>query len=131
MLRQYGLSTAGHLVALNLALKTVPVERRRHRDRNVRLGAILHGLITAAEQGLREHDRLSLARTMMQRRLVGRRTSSMLPGLIDLVIARPLVSSDMVANALEVTPRAALRIVGELGLREMTGRGRFRAWGVL
>lgn len=131
ILRQYGLSTSGHLVALNLGLKTVPVERRRHRDRNVRLGAILHGFITAAEQGLREHDRLSLARTMMQRRLVGRRTSSRLPGLIDLVIARPLVSADMVANALEVTPRAALRIVGELGLREMTGRGRFRVWGVM
>ena len=36
----------------------------------------------------------------------------------------------MIAEALTVTPRAALRIVEELGLREMTGRGRFRAWGV-
>ncbi|WP_281051932.1 helix-turn-helix domain-containing protein [Rhizobium ruizarguesonis] len=24
-----------------------------------------------------------------------------------------------------------MRILGELGLREVTGRGRFRAWGVL
>ncbi|TAX62848.1 transcriptional regulator, partial [Rhizobium ruizarguesonis] len=24
-----------------------------------------------------------------------------------------------------------VRILGELGLREVTGRGRFRAWGVL
>jgi hypothetical protein len=37
----------------------------------------------------------------------------------------------MVAQALEVTPQAARRIVLELGLREMTGRGRFRAWGIL
>ncbi|MGO7050469.1 helix-turn-helix domain-containing protein, partial [Rhizobium johnstonii] len=28
-------------------------------------------------------------------------------------------------------PQAARRIVLELGLREMTGRGRFRAWGVM
>ncbi|TAX84659.1 hypothetical protein ELH97_34660, partial [Rhizobium leguminosarum] len=27
--------------------------------------------------------------------------------------------------------QAARRIVLELGLREMTGRGRFRAWGVM
>ena len=31
----------------------------------------------------------------------------------------------------ELTPQAARRIVLELGLREMTGRGRFRAWGIL
>ncbi|MFN7091776.1 MAG: helix-turn-helix domain-containing protein, partial [Allorhizobium sp.] len=32
---------------------------------------------------------------------------------------------------LEVTPQGARRMVLELGLREMTGRGRFRAWGIL
>ena len=35
------------------------------------------------------------------------------------------------AEVVGVTPRAALRLVEELGLREMTGRGRFRAWGIL
>ena len=49
----------------------------------------------------------------------------------DLVMARPLVSAGMVAEVLGVTQRAALRMVGELGLREMTGRGRFRAWGAM
>jgi len=68
---------------------------------------------------------------MMERKLVGRRTSSNLPGLIELVLARPMVSAGMVAGALDVTPQAALRIIRELGLREMTGRGRFRAWGVV
>lgn len=131
ILRRTGLSTAGHLIALSLGLKTVPVERRRHQNRNTRLSAILHGLSAVAELGLREHDRLALARTVMERRLIGRRVSSKLPKLIDLVIARPLVSADMIADALEVTPQAALRIVRELGLREMTGRGRFRAWGIL
>jgi len=53
------------------------------------------------------------------------------PGLVELVMSRPLVSASMIAETLKVTPRAALRIVEELGLREMTGRRRFRAWGVL
>ncbi len=85
----------------------------------------------AAETGLKEHDRLALARQMMQRKLAGRRTSSKLPELVDLVMARPLISAGMVAKALDVTPQAARRIVQELGLREMTGRGRFRAWGII
>jgi HTH DNA binding domain. len=62
---------------------------------------------------------------MFERKLEGRRTSSKLPGLVDLVMAKPLVSATMVAKTLEVTPQAARRIVLELGLREMTGRGRF------
>jgi hypothetical protein len=37
----------------------------------------------------------------------------------------------MIAKALAVTPRAAHNMVADLGLREATGRGRYRAWGVL
>jgi hypothetical protein len=131
LLRQAGLTTAAHLAAINLGLKTMPVDRRRHRDRNTRLQAILQGLQASAEIGLREHDRLALARQMMERKLQGRRTSSRLPELIELVMARPLVSAAMVAETLGVTQQAARRIVAELGLREMTGRGRFRAWGIV
>ncbi len=131
ILRQAGVTTAAHLAAVNFGLKAIPVDRRRHRDRETRLLAIAQGLIAAAELGLKEHDRLALARQMMERKLVGRRMSSKLPGLIELVMAKPLVSAGMVVKTLEVTPQAARRIVGELGLREMTGRGRFRAWGIL
>ncbi|MBD8557005.1 DUF1612 and helix-turn-helix domain-containing protein [Rhizobium sp. CFBP 8762] len=131
ILRQAGITSGAHLAAINTGLKTIPVDRRRHRDRETRLLAIAHGLIAAAELGLKEHDRLALARTLMERKLDGRRTSSKLPELVDLVMAKPLVSAKMVAKALDVTPQAARRIVLELGLREMTGRGRFRAWGVV
>jgi hypothetical protein len=130
-LRQAGLATTAHLAAINLGLKSIPVERRRHRHRDTRLAALTHALIATAELGLKEHDRLTLARQMMERRLIGRRTSSKLPNLIELVMSRPLATSGMIAETLGVTPRAALRIVEELGLREMTGRGRFRAWGVM
>lgn len=131
ILREAGLTTGAHLVAINLGLKTIPVDRRRSRDRETRLLAIVHGLLAAAEIGMKEHDRLVLARTLMERKLEGRRASSKLPELVELVIAKPLVSAGMVAKTLDVTPQAARRIVLELGLREMTGRGRFRAWGML
>ncbi|MDV4164386.1 RHE_PE00001 family protein [Rhizobium leguminosarum] len=131
MLRRAGVTSGAPLAAINLGLKTIPVDRRRHRDRETRLLAIAQGLLAAAEAGMKEHDRLALARKMMERKLAGRRTSSKLPELVELVMARPLVSAKMVAKTLEVTPQAARRIVLELGLREMTGRGRFRSWGVL
>ncbi|MCP2137864.1 hypothetical protein J2S28_004988 [Rhizobium sp. SLBN-94] len=130
ILRETGITTGAHLAAINLGLKTIPVDRRRHRYRETRLLAIAHGLFAAAEIGMKEHDRLVLAKKMMDRKLEGRRTSSKLPELVELVMAKPLVSAGMVAKTLEVTPQAARRIVAELGLREMTGRGRFRAWGV-
>lgn len=131
ILRQAGITSGAHLAAINLGLKSIPVDRRRHRDRETRLLAIAHGFLAAAEIGMKEHDRLTLAKTMMDRKLDGRRTSSKLPELVDLVMAKPLVSAGMVAKTLDVTPQAARRIVLELGLREMTGRGRFRAWGVI
>lgn len=131
ILRQAGVTTGAHLAAINLGLKTIPVDRRRHRDRETRLLAIAHGLIAAAEIGLKEHDRLALARTMMERKILGRRASSKLPELVELVVAKPLVSAKTVVRTLGVTPQAARRIVLELGLREMTGRGRFRAWGII
>ncbi|TAX42669.1 DUF1612 domain-containing protein, partial (plasmid) [Rhizobium leguminosarum] len=126
ILRQAGITSGAHLAAINLGLKTIPVDRRRQRDRETRLLAIAHGFLATAEIGLKEHDRLALARTLLERKLDGRRTSSKLPELVELVMAKPLVSAKMVAKTLEVTPQAARRIVLELGLREMTGRGRFR-----
>jgi hypothetical protein len=131
VLREGGVTTGGHLAAINVGLKVIPVDRRRHRDRETRLLAIARALTIAAETGLKEHDRLVLARQMMMRKLEGRRASSRLPELVELVMARPLISAGMVAKTLDVTPQGARRIVQELGLREMTGRGRFRAWGVV
>ena len=37
----------------------------------------------------------------------------------------------MIAAELEITPRAAQNLVAELGLREATGRGRYRRLGFL
>ena len=67
----------------------------------------------------------------MQRRLRSRRSSSSLPGVIDLILSRPIVSATMIAKEVDVTPRGALNLIAELGVRVMTGRGRYRAWGIL
>ncbi len=131
LLREAGITTGAHLATINLGLKTIPVDRRRHRDQETRLLAIARGFLAAAEIGMKEHDRLTLAKTIMDRKVEGRRTSSKLPGLVELVMVKPLVSAGMVAKTLNMTPQAARRIVLELGLREMTGRGRFRAWGIV
>ncbi|WP_352991150.1 helix-turn-helix domain-containing protein [Mesorhizobium sp. M1233] len=66
----------------------------------------------------------------MERRLKQRRASSKLPDLVELVLSRSLVSTGMIQERLKVTKQGALNLIGELGLREMTGRGRFRAWGI-
>lgn len=131
VLRQAGVTSAAHLAVVNLRLRSIPVDQRRHPRRETRLLAIARGLTATADTGLKEHDRLVLARQVMERKLIGRRTSSKLPALVDMVIGRPLVHSGTVAKTLDVTPQAALKIIGELGLREMTGRGRFRAWGIV
>lgn len=70
--------TGAHLAAINLGLKTISVDRRRNRDRETRLLAIADGLIAAAEICMKEHDRLVLARNLMERKLAGRWTSSKL-----------------------------------------------------
>ncbi len=80
---------------------------------------------------MKEHDRLLLAREQMQRKLKGRRSNSRLPQLMELVLRSPLVSSQMVEKELQVTQQGALKLIAELNLREITGRGRFRAWGIL
>jgi HTH DNA binding domain len=67
----------------------------------------------------------------MERRLRDRRASSKLPDLVELVLSCPLVSTGMIQDRLKVSKQGALNLVGELNLREMTGRGRFRAWGIL
>ena len=93
--------------------------------------AFVEAIHESALAGLKEHDRLVLAKSQMERRLRERRASSKLPDLVELVLARPLVSTGLIQETLKVSKQGALNLVGELGLREMTGRGRFRAWGVV
>jgi hypothetical protein len=123
--------TRAHLLCLNAALRNIRMERRRLRDQTARLIAFLEAIALAAESGGKDHDRWLLAKAQLERRLVGRRSSSRLPALVDLVMARPLVTSEIIAKELGVSQRAAQDMGRQLGLREITGRGRYQAWGIL
>lgn len=129
VLRKEGVVT--HAPAFNLGLRAIPRENRTSKNPQTRLIANLEALISLTEIGFKEHDRLSLAYQVMTRRLAGRRSSSKLAEAIDCVLSHPVVSTQMIAQAAQVTPRAALRLIEELNLREVTGRGRFRAWGIM
>ncbi|MCO5066948.1 MAG: RHE_PE00001 family protein [Rhizobiaceae bacterium] len=130
LLRQEGV-TPNHLACLHLGAQKIPRERRRSRARTERVLAHIDAMREAALSGLKEHDRLLLARERMERVLRGRRASSKLPALMDLVLSRPMVSTRMVQGALKVSRQGALDLIGAFSLRELTGRGSFRAWGIV
>jgi hypothetical protein len=130
VLRDRG-KTRWHLPCLHAGLKGIPRERRRPGDAAARLAVQLEAMTAAAEAGRKDHDRWLMTRNLLTRKLTGRRTTSKLPALLDYVLTRPIVSAGMIAEELGITPRAAQNLVAELGLREATGRGRYRAWGIL
>ncbi len=132
VLRDRG-KTRWHLPCLHAGLKSIPRERRRAppRDAAARLAVQLEAMTAAAEAGIKDHDRWLMARNLLARKLDGRRATSKLPALLDYVLTRPIVSAGMIAAELKITPRAAQNLVAEFGLREATGRGRYRAWGIL
>ncbi|NWJ24266.1 RHE_PE00001 family protein [Rhizobium sp. RM] len=129
-LRDSGVSP-DNLPALSPGLRAVARDRRHAADQTERTVALLDSFYEAAVGGLKEHDRLLHARERMLRKLVGRRSSSRLPALIDLVVARPVVSASVIVKELGTTPQGAVGLANQLELREVTGRGRFRAWGML
>lgn len=120
-----------HLLAYAVGLREVPRERRRAADRTTRLVAFLDAMSSAAMAGMKNIDRLTLAKRQLERKALGKRSTSSLPVAIDVLLSRPIVSAQMVAKAARITPRGALNLVSELGIREITGRGRYRAWGIL
>lgn len=130
LLRQSG-TTINHLAGLFVGLRAVPRNLRCARDRTVRLLAMIDAITEAASTGLKEHDRLMMARGQIERRLRKRRKSSKLPQLVELVMARPLVSTTLVQEELNLTKQGAINLISELGLRELTGRKRYQAWGIV
>ena len=57
----------------------------------------LEAMTAAADAGLKDHDRWLNQRTLLARKLVGRRTTSKLPALLDYMLARPIASAGMIA----------------------------------
>ncbi|WP_245270146.1 helix-turn-helix domain-containing protein [Nitrobacter hamburgensis] len=91
----------------------------------------LEAIAAAAEAGLKDHDRWQTARTLLARKLDGRRSTSRLPALLDYVLTRLIVSAGMIAGNFRLRPARPRPWSASWGLREATGRGRYRAWGIL
>ncbi len=83
-----------------------------------------------AGAGAGELDQMLIAQQLFARRLKGRRSSSRLPRLADLLLTSPIVTAPMAAERLKLSQQAVRSMITELGgaVHEVTGRGRFRAW---
>lgn len=90
----------------------------------------LECVTAAALIGLRELTRLLAAEK--KRSAIGVTVRSRLPDAFDAVLRAPVVTADSLAKSIQVTPRAALGLLGQLtaaGLvREATGRASWRAF---
>lgn len=100
--------------------------------------ARLDGFCRVLEEALalahKDLDRLILARELMGRVTAKTRSNSRLPELVDLFLSRPLVTVPLAAKLLKATPKAIDLMLGQLGgalPRELTGRTRYRAWGIV
>jgi HTH DNA binding domain len=95
----------------------------------VRIAGLIDAVAESARLAGADLQRLTLAREVMMRRCENRRGQ-----LVDLFMASPLVTTQLAAQKLGVTPQAVEVMLRELGPslpRELTGRKRYRAWGIV
>ena len=133
VLRQRGLAAA-HLPAIGLGLRWGRFRWSPHQALGVRIAGLLNAFAEAAAFMQADLDRLSLARTVMLRRCENRRGNSKLAELVDLFVSSPLITVHWAAARLQVTPQAVEAMLKQLGgslPRELTGRKRYRAWGIV
>jgi hypothetical protein len=133
LLRQRGVA-AHHLPALGLGYRKGRFRWSPHQALAVRLAGMVEAIHDSARLADNDLKRLTLAREVMGRRCEGRRGNSRLKELVDLFMASPLVTVQMATEKLKVTPQAVEVMLKELGSslpRELTGRKRYRAWGIV
>ena len=100
----------------------------------IRLTGLVDAITGSAQLGHADLDRLTNARAAMMRRCVGKSKNSRLRDLVDLFASNPLVTIQMASAALKVSPQGIDVMLAELGSslpRELTGRKRYRAWGIV
>jgi hypothetical protein len=133
ILRQRDIA-AHHLPALGFGYRKGRFRWSPHQGQAVRLAGLIEAMQGSATLVDGDLKRLTLAREVMGRRCEGRRGNSRLRELVDLFMASPLVTVQMATEKLKVTPQAVEVMLKELGPslpRELTGRKRYRAWGIV
>ncbi|HEY8065126.1 MAG TPA: RHE_PE00001 family protein, partial [Methylosinus sp.] len=132
LLRSRG-KTRHYLTALHSGFRHAKYRRAGRDDLEARLVAFACALETMAKADSKELDRLALARELLLRKCKDRRANSRMSQLVDLCLASPVVNVPFAAKQLRISQQAATTMMGELSsnLRELTGRGRYRAWAVI
>jgi hypothetical protein len=132
ILRARGLT--GHLLPLAAGFKQSKFRPRGREGAREKLEGFCQVLEEALSLAHKDLDRLVLARELMDRVTRQCRANSTLPELVDLFLSRPLVTVPLAAKLLQVTPKAIDLMLAQLGgarPRELTGRTRYRAWGIV
>jgi hypothetical protein len=132
ILRARGLTS--HLLPLAAGFKQSKFRPQGREGAREKLEGFCQVLEEALSLAHRDLDRLILARELMSRVTKECRSNSKLPGLVELFLSRPLVTGPLAAKLLKVTPKAVDLMLAQLGgalPRELTGRTRYRAWGIV
>jgi hypothetical protein len=132
ILRARGLTS--HLLPLAAGFKHAKFRPQGREGAAEKLEGFCQVLEEALSIAHKDLDRLILARELMRRVTAKTRSNSKLPELVDLFLSRPLVTVPLGAKLLKVTPKAVDLMLAQLGgalPRELTGRTRYRAWGIV
>jgi hypothetical protein len=132
VLRARGLTS--HLLPLAAGFKKSKFRPQGREGALEKLQGFCQVLEEAVTLGDNDLDRLILARELMNRVTDKCRSNAKLPQLVELFLARPLVTVTLGAKILKVTPKAVDLMLAQLGgarPRELTGRVRYRAWGIV
>ena len=96
--------------------------------------ACLHLIAESARRGLRELDRLETAAEQGKGTLAGTDRRSRLPDALDALLRAPVLTPKALAAQLRIVPQTATALLRTLQtegvVREVTGRGSFRAFAV-
>ena len=96
--------------------------------------AFLHLVADSARMGLRELDRLAGAAEKARGLAAAADARSRLPGTIDALLRSPVLTPKALAAHLKVKPQTATALLRDLQgrgvVREITGRGSFRAFAI-
>ena len=125
---------AAHLLPLAAGFKKSKFRPQGREGALEKLQGFCQVLEEAVTLGSKDLDRLILARELMSRVTAQTRSNSKLPELVELFLSRPLVTVPLGAKMLKVTPKAIDLMLIQLGgalPRELTGRTRYRAWGIV
>jgi hypothetical protein len=132
ILRARGLTS--HLLPLAAGFKQSKFRPQGREGAKEKLEGFCQVLEEALSIAHKDLDRLILARELMCRVTAKTRSNSKLPELVNLFLSRPLVTVALGAKLLKVTPKAVDLMLAQLGgarPRELTGRSRYRAWGIV